>query len=86
MSRPRGNNGKLIISFLDFKINIKFLTIIFRRMVVLEPLKVTILNFPENGPIEVSVPNFPNDASKGSHTVQFDRVIYIEKKDFRKVG
>ncbi|KAL0274189.1 UNVERIFIED_CONTAM: hypothetical protein PYX00_006671 [Menopon gallinae] len=57
-----------------------------RRMVVLEPLKVTILNFPDKGPIKVSVPNFPNDSSKGTHEVQFDRVIYIEKKDFRKVN
>lgn len=53
-------------------------------MVVLEPLKITITNFPESNAIDISVPNFPNDATKGSHNVKFDRVIYIEKNDFHE--
>lgn len=53
-----------------------------RRLVVLEPLKVTITNFPSSEPILVNVPDFPQSSDKGSHEVVFDRVIYIEKSDF----
>jgi hypothetical protein len=54
-------------------------------MVVLEPLKVTITNFPAGIPMELTVPNFPSDESRGSHTIVFDSVIYIEKSDFTEV-
>lgn len=53
-----------------------------RRLVVLEPLKVTITNFPSDNPLLVEVPNFPQNPEKGSHKVVFDRVVYIEKTDF----
>lgn len=56
-----------------------------RAMAVLEPLRVTITNFPSNQPLEVSVPNFPADESKGFHVVPFSRTIYIEQADFREV-
>lgn len=55
-----------------------------RRLVVLEPLKVTITNFPFDKPQSIAVPNFPNDLSKGSHQVILDSVIYIEKSDFKE--
>lgn len=54
-------------------------------MVVLEPLKVTIKNPPQTHPIDINVPDFPNDLDKGSHNVKFDKVIYIERSDFREV-
>ncbi len=54
-------------------------------MVVMEPLKVTITNFPYEKMIELSVFNFPGDESRGSHTIKFDSVIYIEKSDFSEV-
>ncbi len=47
-----------------------------RKLVVLEPLKVTIKNFPESKAIKVKVPDFPNDPEKGSHEI---RLIFIEK-------
>ncbi|KAM4722110.1 glutamine--tRNA ligase [Rhinophrynus dorsalis] len=56
-----------------------------RVMAVLEPLKVTILNFPAEKAIDVSVPNFPADESKGYHTVPFSSTLYIEQTDFREV-
>ncbi|RZF43263.1 hypothetical protein LSTR_LSTR001524 [Laodelphax striatellus] len=51
-----------------------------RTMVVLKPIKVTI----QSGeyPSTVNVPDFPIDPSKGSHTVRFSKVIYIEDSDF----
>jgi glutaminyl-tRNA synthetase len=55
-----------------------------RAMAVLEPLKVTIENFPFEAKIDIEVPNFPTDESKGSHTVPFDRVVYIDSVDFQE--
>lgn len=54
-------------------------------MAVIEPLKVTIENFPSTSAIEIQVPNFPNDESKGSHKVTFDKVVYIDSVDFQEV-
>ncbi|KAE8612329.1 hypothetical protein XENTR_v10012814 [Xenopus tropicalis] len=56
-----------------------------RIMAILEPLKVTITNFPTEKAIDVSVPNFPADESKGFHVVPFSSTVYIEKSDFREV-
>ena len=56
-----------------------------RTMVVLEPLKVTILNFPADTPTTLEVPDFPTEPQKGSHKIALDRVIYIERSDFREV-
>jgi glutaminyl-tRNA synthetase len=55
-------------------------------MAVLEPLKVTIVNLPADAPSEVSMPNFPADESKGSHTVPFGKTLYIEQSDFKEVS
>ncbi|XP_053576782.1 glutamine--tRNA ligase [Bombina bombina] len=56
-----------------------------RVMAVLEPLKVTITNFPEQKAIDVTVPNFPANESKGFHTVPFTSTVYIEQTDFKEV-
>uniref|UniRef100_A0A7N6BYS0 Glutamine--tRNA ligase n=1 Tax=Anabas testudineus TaxID=64144 RepID=A0A7N6BYS0_ANATE len=56
-----------------------------RAMAVLEPLKVTIINLPENSLSQVRVPDFPANEAQGSHTVPFTRTIFIEQSDFREV-
>nr|CAG4651602.1 EOG090X01EL [Triops cancriformis] len=56
-----------------------------RVMVVLEPLKVTITNFPAPRSTDVEVPDFPNEPNKGSHKVILSNVIYIEQSDFKEV-
>ncbi|XP_033825332.1 glutamine--tRNA ligase [Periophthalmus magnuspinnatus] len=56
-----------------------------RAMAVLEPLKVTITNLPEDFRLDVTVPDFPANEAKGSHKVPFTRTIYIEQSDFREV-
>ncbi|XP_066999237.2 probable glutamine--tRNA ligase [Anabrus simplex] len=56
-----------------------------RRMVVLEPLKITIINFPFPKSSDVQVPNFPNDPQQGFHVVQFDKEVYIERSDFKEL-
>uniref|UniRef100_A0A4W6EQX0 Glutamine--tRNA ligase n=1 Tax=Lates calcarifer TaxID=8187 RepID=A0A4W6EQX0_LATCA len=53
-----------------------------RAMAVLEPLKVTITNLPEDSQV---LPDFPANEAKGSHMVPFTCTIFIEQSDFREV-
>jgi len=53
-----------------------------RVMAVLNPLKVTIINYPENTQEELKAINNPEDESFGSRDILFSKVIYIEKDDF----
>ena len=55
-------------------------------MAVLEPLKVTISNFPAAHSGTIAVPDFPADESRGQHKVDFSATIYIERSDFKQVG
>lgn len=55
-------------------------------MAVLDPLKVTVTNFPADSPGEITVPDFPADEKRGSHKVAFTSTIYIEQSDFREVS
>ncbi|XP_065673354.1 glutamine--tRNA ligase isoform X2 [Hydra vulgaris] len=56
-----------------------------RVMAVLDPLKVVILNEPEER-VQVTVPNIPLDEKAGNHNVPFGNVIFIERADFREVA
>lgn len=55
-------------------------------MTVLEPLKITIENYPHSSATNISVPDFPNKPELGSHEIVFDKVIYIDKNDFMEVS
>ncbi len=53
-----------------------------RVMGVLHPLKMVIENFPEDQTEELDCPHHPGDASFGSRTVPFSKIIYVERDDF----
>ena len=53
-----------------------------RVMGVLNPLRVVIENYPEDGVEEFEIVNNPEDASAGTRRVPFSRVLYIERDDF----
>ena len=56
-----------------------------RRLVVIEPLKITITNFPSDSPIILNVPDFPGQPEcKSNYDITFDRVVYIEQTDFKE--
>lgn len=55
-----------------------------RAMGVLNPLKVTITNYPEGQVESLTVPNHPKDESMGTRTVPFTREVYIDREDFRE--
>jgi glutaminyl-tRNA synthetase len=51
---------------------------------VLHPLKVVLVNYPEDLVEEMECINNPEDASTGTRKVPFSRVLYIERGDFRE--
>lgn len=53
-----------------------------RMMAVLNPLKVTISNYPEDQVEELEIVNNPEDETQGSRKIPFSREIYIEREDF----
>jgi glutaminyl-tRNA synthetase len=53
-------------------------------MAVLRPLKVVIVNYPEDKEEEVEAINNPEDPGMGKRKVPFSRVLYIENEDFRE--
>ncbi len=53
-----------------------------RRMVVVNPLKLTITNYPEGKIEEFDAENNPEDPSAGKRKIKFSRNLYIEKDDF----
>jgi glutaminyl-tRNA synthetase len=55
-----------------------------RVMAVLRPLRLVIDNYPEGQVEQMDAVNNPEDESKGSRTVPFSRVLYIEQDDFRE--
>eukprot|EP01108_Squamamoeba_japonica_P004011 TRINITY_DN3206_c0_g1_i1.p2 TRINITY_DN3206_c0_g1~~TRINITY_DN3206_c0_g1_i1.p2 ORF type:complete len:830 (-),score=545.33 TRINITY_DN3206_c0_g1_i1:32-2521(-) len=56
-----------------------------RRMAVLRPLKLVISNFDDVKLREVTLPNHPLHAERGSRTLPFTRTLFIEASDFREV-
>lgn len=56
-----------------------------RAMAVLKPLKVVIVNYPEDKSEDLPAVNNPEDASAGTRMVPFGRELYIEQDDFREV-
>lgn len=53
-----------------------------RRMAVLDPLKVVLVNYEAGRCETVQVPNNPNDASAGERDVALGREVWIEREDF----
>jgi glutaminyl-tRNA synthetase len=53
-----------------------------RAMAVLDPVKVTLSNFPENQVDWLSMENNPEDPEGGTRLVPFSNQLYIERDDF----
>lgn len=53
-----------------------------RPMVVLDPVKVVITNYPEGQTELVTIENNPENEELGSREVVFGREVYIERNDF----
>ncbi len=55
-----------------------------RKMAVLRPLKVVLVNYPEGKVEELDAVNNPEDLGAGTRKVPFSRELYIEREDFRE--
>jgi len=55
-----------------------------RVMGVLRPLRVVIVNYPEDNTEELEAINNPEDPGMGIRKIPFSRVLYIEQEDFRE--
>lgn len=53
-----------------------------RRMVVFNPLKVVITNYPEGQTEQLSGENNPEEENSGTRTIPFSREIYVEREDY----
>ena len=53
-----------------------------RAMAVLDPIKLTITNYPEGKTELFDVENNPNNPEDGTRPVSFSRSVYIEREDF----
>jgi glutaminyl-tRNA synthetase len=70
------------VSLLEFCIREDLNKKALRRMVVLDPLKVVITNFPE-GKVELcQSENNPEEPATGNREMPFTRELYIEQEDF----
>lgn len=69
-------------SLLEFCIREHLNKIALRRMVVFDPLKVTITNFPEGEVEMLKSEDNPEDPHSGHRDTPFSRELYIEQEDF----
>ena len=52
-----------------------------RRVAVLDPVKVTVTNYPEDKKEYFALPNNPSDPEAGKREVPFTRTLYIDRDD-----
>ncbi len=70
------------ISLLEYSIREDLNKRATRVCTVINPLKVTITNYPEDLTENMEMENNPEDPAAGIHTMPFSREIYIEREDF----
>lgn len=71
------------VGVLEFCVREHLNKIALRRMVVFDPIKVVITNWPEGAGTEnLAIENNPEDPSTGDRVIGFSREILIEREDF----
>ena len=56
-----------------------------RKIAVLEPVPVNIINYPEDKTEYFEMPNNPEDENAGTRQVGFSKYLYIDKSDFEEL-
>jgi glutaminyl-tRNA synthetase len=75
-------DGMIDVSLLEYSVREHLNKTAQRVMGVLNPVKVTITNYPENGFEELDAVNNPEDEGMGNRKVPFSRELFIERDDF----
>jgi glutaminyl-tRNA synthetase len=70
------------VGLLEFCVREHLNKIALRRMVVFDPVKLVITNYPPDKVEEVISENNPEDESAGTRKIPFSRELYIEREDF----
>ena len=70
------------LSLLEFCIRENLNKTAERRLVVIDPLKVVITNYPDFESDELTAINNPEDENAGTRILKFSKEIYIEREDF----
>ncbi|HEY4147347.1 MAG TPA: glutamate--tRNA ligase family protein, partial [Chitinophagaceae bacterium] len=70
------------VSLLEFCVREHLNKIALRRMVVFDPLKVEITNYPEGQVEMMKSEDNPEDAASTHRDIPFSRELYIEREDF----
>ena len=55
-----------------------------RKMVVLDPIKLTITNYPDNDSELLETENNPEKENSGSRKIPFNKNLFIEREDFKE--
>jgi len=76
------NEGVVEVEMLEHSVRDVLNREALRRFAVLNPLKVTIENYPEGKVEELEAVNNPENASDGTRSVPFSRELWIERDDF----
>ena len=77
-------NGIVDMAMLEFAVREHHNVNAPRAMVVINPLKVVITNYPEDQGEQLSAPNHPQNEAMGERKVPFSKSFYIDREDFRE--
>jgi glutaminyl-tRNA synthetase len=69
-------------ALLEFEVRNHLNKVAFRKMAVLDPIKVIVTNYPEGDCEKVTVPNNPENEDDGTRELTFTREFWIEREDF----
>ncbi|MDR2206802.1 MAG: glutamine--tRNA ligase/YqeY domain fusion protein [Flavobacteriaceae bacterium] len=72
------------IQLLEFFVREDLNKIAKRMMVVMDPVKLIIENYPENKEEFLETENNPEDENAGTRNIPFSRELYIEREDFKE--
>ena len=72
------------LALLEFCIREDLNNTAFRRMAVLDPVRLVIDNYPEDFVDQLDLPNHPANPEMGFHQVPFGKELWIERDDFRE--
>lgn len=78
-------NSQVEMGMLEFFVRDDLKDRVESRMVVLDPVKVTITNYPEDKQEMLPIENNAIVEDMGERTVSFSRELYIEREDFMEI-
>jgi glutaminyl-tRNA synthetase len=70
------------IAVLEHAVRNEFNRTAVRRLAVLKPIKVVLMNYPEGQVEQLEATNNPEDAGSGTRKVPFSRELFIDEADF----